>query len=176
MSDPLVEKASAFAIAAHEGIHQTRSTGEPYWTHPQSVAGIVSEYTSDPEVIAAAWLHDTVEDTPTTLETLKSEFGPRVASLVDDLTNVAPPDCPTREQKITLNREHSAKASPDAKTVKLADVLHNLSDADDCDKDWARKYIREKKLLLEVLKEGDSKLWARVKERIDFLLEQERYK
>jgi hypothetical protein len=96
--------------------------------------------------------------------------------LVDDLTNVAPEKGLPREEKVRLNREHTAKASPGAKTVKLADVIHNLSDVDDCDQEWASRYIREKKLLLEVLKEGDSKLWQRLKERIDFLLTQERYK
>jgi (p)ppGpp synthase/HD superfamily hydrolase len=176
MTTSVVEKARTFAIAAHESIGQTRSTGEPYWTHPEAVAGIVSEVSADPDLIAAAWLHDTVEDTPTKLDTLKAEFGERVAGLVDDLTNVAPDKGLPREEKIRLNREHSAKASTDAKTVKLADVLHNLSDVDDCDREWASRYIREKKLLLEVLKGGNSRLWQRLKERIDFLLTQERYK
>jgi (p)ppGpp synthase/HD superfamily hydrolase len=176
MADPVIAKAQAFATAAHEAIHQVRTTGEPYWTHPQAVANIVAEYTSDPAVLAAAWLHDTVEDTPTTLDTIRAEFGDRIASLVENLTNVAPENCASREEKVRINREHTAKASPDAKTVKLADVVHNLSDADDCEQEWARRYIREKKLLLEVLKEGDARLWARLKERIDFLLAQERYK
>jgi (p)ppGpp synthase/HD superfamily hydrolase len=173
----LVEKASAFAIAAHEAINQKRDvTNDPYWVHPKAVAALVSEYTSDPEVIAAAWLHDTVEDTPTTLDTIKAEFGERVASLVENLTNVAPADCANREEKVGLNRAHTTKAAPDAKTVKLADVFDNLSDVDICDQEWASRYIREKKLLLEVLKEGDAKLWAKVHDRIEFLLTQDRYK
>jgi (p)ppGpp synthase/HD superfamily hydrolase len=124
--------------------------------------------------VIAAFLHDTVEDTPTTLEAMKAEFGEKVASLVNDLMNVVPADCCVREEKITLHRNHSAKASSDAKTVKLADVLHNLSDADKCELEWTRRYIWEKRLFIEVLKEGNSQLWTRVKERIDFLVAQDR--
>src|SRR5688572_28437114 len=88
----LVEKARQFATAAHRGVGQTRKyTGEPYDEHLRRVAPLVECLTDDPELIAAAWLHDVVEDTPVTLEEVEREFGHGVRELVGALTDVSRP-------------------------------------------------------------------------------------
>ena len=78
----------------------------------------------DPEVQAAALLHDVVEDTPVSIKDIEDVFGPRVAALVGDLTDVSKPEDGNRATK-GADRQHTAKASPDAKTVKLADLISN---------------------------------------------------
>ncbi|MBC7753705.1 MAG: bifunctional (p)ppGpp synthetase/guanosine-3',5'-bis(diphosphate) 3'-pyrophosphohydrolase, partial [Moraxellaceae bacterium] len=82
----VIEKAYAFSQKAHEG--QMRRSGEPYITHPLSVAGILADLKLDLDTILTGLLHDTVEDTSVTLEDIKREFGPTVASLVDGVTKI----------------------------------------------------------------------------------------
>jgi len=82
----LIQRAFEFADQAHQG--QLRASGEPYITHCISVAIILAKLHVPPIVIAAALLHDTVEDTPATLETLRSKFGDEIASLVDGVTKL----------------------------------------------------------------------------------------
>ena len=93
MRDPgLVERARDFALAAHRGVGQLRKyTGEPYEEHLRRVAAIVEEHAGDPEMIAAAWLHDVVEDTPATIEEVERAFGPGVRGLVEALTDMSGP-------------------------------------------------------------------------------------
>ena len=91
MSD-LIERARTFATAAHRDVGQLRKySGQPYEEHLRRVAAIVAGVTTDAEVIAAAWLHDVVEDTPTTIEEIEREFGSGVRELVDSLTDVSRP-------------------------------------------------------------------------------------
>lgn len=76
----LVERARLFAIAAHAATGQTRKyTGEPYWRHPEEVARLVSQFGHTPEMLAAAWLHDVVEDTGVDVALIRAEFGDTVA-------------------------------------------------------------------------------------------------
>ena len=82
----LIERAYRFAEHAHEG--QKRASGEPYITHCVAVATILAEMRIPPVVVVAGLLHDTVEDTPTTLNTIKTEFGEEVAKLVDGVTKL----------------------------------------------------------------------------------------
>ncbi|MBQ9166040.1 MAG: bifunctional (p)ppGpp synthetase/guanosine-3',5'-bis(diphosphate) 3'-pyrophosphohydrolase, partial [Oscillospiraceae bacterium] len=77
----LLEQALSFAAAAHEGMTR-KGSQTPFLLHPMETAVIVSSLSSDPEVLAAALLHDVVEDTSCTLEELEERFGSRVASLV----------------------------------------------------------------------------------------------
>ena len=96
----LVERARDFATAAHRGVGQLRKyTGQPYEEHLRRVAAIVERNTSDPEMIAAAWLHDVVEDTPATIEQVEREFGPGVRELVDALTDVSRPQHGNRRER-----------------------------------------------------------------------------
>ncbi|HID50025.1 MAG TPA: HD domain-containing protein, partial [Chromatiales bacterium] len=115
--------------------------------------------TDDPETIAAAWLHDVVEDTPATLYDIEREFGPGVARLVDQLTDVSKPGDGNRATRKALDREHLARASARAKTVKLADLAHNCEDICQHDPRFARVFLDEMAALLEVLQEGDPELF-----------------
>lgn len=158
----IIQRAAEFAQAAHEGIGQRRKyTNEPYIVHPRAVAQIVSSVTDDEQMIAAAWLHDVVEDTPVTIEEIEAEFGLNIARLVSDLTDVAQSADGNRRQRVAMNREHTARAEPSAKTIKLADVIDNLSDIVNQNADFAPKYLREKEELLEVLSDGHSVLLKR---------------
>jgi (p)ppGpp synthase/HD superfamily hydrolase len=158
MSNLLIFDALTFAFKAHKG--QIRKyTGQPYVVHPIEVAQIVRSVTTDPEMIAAALLHDVVEDTSTTNKTISALFGTRVAQLVEMLTDVSKPEDGNRQVRKELDRQHIAAASPAAKTIKLADLISNTTSIVDHDKAFAKIYMKEKKALLEVLIEGDDKLY-----------------
>lgn len=123
----LVIAAAAFAAERHR--HQRRKDAEasPYINHPLTLAAILvgEGRVADAEVIAAALLHDTVEDTETTLEELTVRFGPRVAGIVAEVTDDK--DLPKAERK-ALQVSRAAHKSPGAKLVKLADKIANLRD------------------------------------------------
>ena len=124
----LVDKAIEFATRAHSG--QTRKGGSlPYIVHPMEAMAIVASVTSDPELLAAAALHDVVEDTPYTLSDIRAEFGPRVAELVKAETEVkigggSAEEAWVHRRQGTLDR--LAAASRDAKIVALGDKLSNM--------------------------------------------------
>jgi len=156
--DIMVQRAIWFATQAHAG--QTRKyTGEPYVNHPVEVMQLVSTVTDDPEILAAAVLHDVVEDTPATIMNIKIGFNRRVAELVDDLTDVSKPEDGNRATRKELDRQHTAKASPDAKTIKLADLISNSRSIVKDDPNFAKVYMKEKAALLEVLTEGNTILF-----------------
>ncbi len=159
----LIALAAGFAKAAHEKMGQRRKySGEPYIVHPQAVAATVAAVTDDVATIAAAWLHDVVEDTPVTLDELTAIFGADITALVSDLTNASSPEDGNRQLRKAIDRQHTAQADPRAKTVKLADLIDNLSDIAEADPGFARLYLGEKSLQLQVLTEGDSELFRRV--------------
>ncbi|WP_137392258.1 HD domain-containing protein [Rhodoligotrophos defluvii] len=158
----LEERALEFAAAAHGSINQTRKyTGEPYIVHPIAVAEIVRSVPHTEAMIAAALLHDVVEDTPVTIEEIERAFGPEVAALVDWLTDVSRPQHGNRRTRKHLDLLHTAKAPPEAKTIKLADLIDNTRTIAKHDPGFWTVYRREKQALLEVLKEGDPTLWRR---------------
>lgn len=136
-------------------------TNRPYITHPAAVAQIVSTVPHDENMIIASWLHDSVEDCKTvSMAMILDLFGEDVADLVSDLTDVSKPEQGNRATRKSIDREHTAKASPRAKTIKLADLIHNTHDIVNHDHDFAVTYLKEKELLLPVLKEGDATLWG----------------
>ena len=158
MSD-LVERARAYATRAHKRIeHRRKYSNQPYDVHLEAVAKLVATVSSDAETIAAAWLHDTVEDTPATLGDVEAQFGAGVAELVEELTDVSKPGDGNRARRKELDRQHLAQASARAKTVKLADLIDNCRDITRHDPRFARTYLAEMGALLEVLKEGDPSL------------------
>ncbi len=163
------ENARRFAAERHGLMRQTRKyTGDPYIVHPAAVAGIVRSVPHTHDMIAAAWLHDVVEDTETSLQEITIEFGTSVAALVEMLTDVSVPSDGNRAARKVIDREHTAKASPDAKTIKLADLIDNASSIVAYDPEFAKVYLAEKRLLLDVLKEGDATLWNRAAEITDY--------
>lgn len=159
MSD-LVERASDYATRAHQRIDQRRKySKQPYHVHLQAVARLVASVTGDQETIAAAWLHDTVEDTPATLEDIEEQFGHSVAELVEELTDVSKPSDGNRAKRKAIDRNYIAQASPRAKTVKLADLIDNCRDITKHDRRFAKVYLVEMGALLEVLGDGDETLY-----------------
>lgn len=158
----IVEKARVFATAAHHAANHVRKyTGEPYINHPAAVVDLVRSVQHTPEMLAAAWLHDTVEDTGVTPQLICDEFGEEVASLVEMLTDVSTPHDGNRAVRKAMDRDHTAKASPEAKTIKLADLIDNTHSICERDPRFARVYMTEKAMLLSVLTEGDYSLWVR---------------
>ena len=124
----LIEKAYSFAEKAHAG--QYRKSGEPYIVHPVYVASILTELMIDPPTIAAALLHDTVEDCEkVSLQMVQEEFGEEVARLVDGVTKLSKLDFADREeQQAESLRKMILAMSKDIRVVliKLADRLHNM--------------------------------------------------
>jgi len=153
--------ADIFQTAAHAAVGQLRKyTNLPYSTHPRAVAKIVQTVPDfTPEMVAAALLHDVVEDTGVTRDLIEVAFGKEVAEMVDWLTDVARPEDGNRATRVAINRAHTAKAPPCVKTIKLADLIHNGRDIEENDPNFAVVFFKEKRLLLEVLTEGDPGLF-----------------
>ena len=123
----LIRRAGLAAINAHEG--QLRRTGEPYVTHPIAVAEIIAELGLDEPTIAAALLHDAVEDTVVTTKWLSKEFGEQVASIVDGVTKLDRLEFDSKEaqQAATIRKMFIAMAQDwRVLVIKLADRLHNM--------------------------------------------------
>ena len=124
----LLDRAIIFAVHAHAGTER-RGKGYPYIVHPMEAMEIVSTMTPDQELLAAAALHDTVEDTDVTVEQIRAEFGPRIASLVADESDEMPEGM--SEEESWHGRKQAAidrlsRASHDAKMVALGDKLSNM--------------------------------------------------
>lgn len=160
IASPLVVKAAHFAQSAHAG--QVRKyTGLPYFTHTYDVAKLVSTVTSDPEMIAAALLHDTLENTDTAAMEILTEFGERVHSLVLDLTDVyTDASYGNRARRKAQEAERLAQVAADAQTIKLADLIDNSRSIVALDVNFARTYLREKELYLSALTRGHSTLFT----------------
>jgi myo-inositol-1(or 4)-monophosphatase len=124
----LLDRAIVFAVRAHAGTER-RGKGFPYIVHPLEAVEIVATMTSDQELLAAAALHDTVEDTDVTIEQIRTEFGDRIASLVASESDVT--SSGVSEEQSWHARKLAAinrleQASHDAKIVALGDKLSNM--------------------------------------------------
>ncbi|MDA7831388.1 RelA/SpoT family protein [Candidatus Pelagibacter sp.] len=126
-----LNKAYNFAIKAHE--NQKRYSGDPYSIHPIAVANILTELKLDSATIATGLLHDTIEDTHATYETIKNEFGQEVADLVDGVTKISVfENQATSTSKAENFRKLILATSKDIRVllVKIADRLHNMRTID----------------------------------------------
>lgn len=142
----------AFGYAATKHRNQKRKySGAPYIVHPFAVARTVEAFGYRPEVVAAALLHDVVEDTDATLNDIMDRFGSDVASLVAMVTDVSVPSDGNRAARKAIDREHLAQASHEGKAIKLADTIDNTHDIVANDPKFAVIYIAEKKILLPLL-------------------------
>jgi (p)ppGpp synthase/HD superfamily hydrolase len=158
----LIIKAQQFATGKHAEINHVRKyTGEPYIVHPQEVAEIVKSVPHTDEMVAAAWLHDTVEDTNTTIDEIEREFGLKVMVYVRGLTDVSKPEDGNRVYRKYLDRMHSANQLPCVMTIKLADLISNSYSITDHDPNFAKIFLSEKRLILPYLKNGDKTLWKK---------------
>ncbi|MBI5681856.1 MAG: bifunctional (p)ppGpp synthetase/guanosine-3',5'-bis(diphosphate) 3'-pyrophosphohydrolase [Deltaproteobacteria bacterium] len=123
----IVKKAYIFSAKVHQG--QVRISGEPYMDHPIEVASVLTHLKLDPLAIATGFLHDTVEDTHTTIEKIKEVFGEEVAALVDGVTKISKITFNSKEEKQAENfRKMIIAMSKDIRIIliKLADRLHNM--------------------------------------------------
>ena len=157
----LVVRAAAFAREAHGGQGQVRKyTGEPYAVHLEAVAARVSTVPgATEEMVAAAWLHDVLEDVPGVLANqLEALFGAIVRDLVVQLTDVSRPSDGNRRVRKALDRDHLAQASPEAQTIKLADLLNNSDSILAHDRAFTPTFLREMAELVEVMPLGDPQL------------------
>ena len=124
----LLDRAIMFAVKAHAGTER-RGKGFPYIVHPMEAVEIVATITPNQELLAAAALHDTVEDTDVTIEQIRAEFGDRIASLVGAETDIviegqSEQDTWHDRKRAAINR--LSKASKDAKIVAMGDKLSNM--------------------------------------------------
>src|SRR5438552_3473871 len=140
----IVRRAYERALSAHAG--QRRLSGEEYVNHPMEVAAILADLELDAETLAAALLHDTVEDTPLTAEAVEQEFGPEVARLVDGVTKLGRISLRSDQQQQAENiRKMMVAMAEDLRVVliKLADRLHNMRTLDPLPEVKRRKISRE---------------------------------
>lgn len=159
-AEELIARAKEIAVRQHECQYR-KYTGEPYITHPAAVAQIVQTLPHTPEMVAAAWLHDVVEDTDMGLPMVEYIFGPKVAAIVGGLTKQGKKQ-PIAIQAVWLSKEHR-----DIKTIKLADIYHNISNlVDVAPRDYALKYLTEKQQLIAHMWDNEQPLWPVIMKHI----------
>ncbi len=140
----LLQRAYVFSAKVHDG--QERLSGEPYLVHPLEVAGILAEMRMDETTVAAGLLHDTVEDTLTSLEEIERLFGASVAFLVGGLTKIAKVQFTSAQERQAENfRKMLLAKSQDIRKllIKLADRLHNMRTLDFLKEDAKRRIAQE---------------------------------
>ena len=130
VNQPLLQKAILFAVMKHEG-HVRKGTTSPYFTHVMEAMEIVCRMTEDEEIRAAAVLHDTLEDTPTTKEELIHFFGKRVADLVDAESEDKQRERTEEEswwdrKKKTIQHLRNSKTKTEIRMIALGDKLSNI--------------------------------------------------
>ena len=160
-----LDKAIKFATKAH-GKQKRKYTGEPYITHPIAVMEIVRGVPHTDEMLVAAVLHDTVEDTDVTLADIKAQFGTKVMKLVEGLTDVSRPEDGNRKTRKAMDRAHLAKQNAEVQTIKLADLIHNTMSIGLYDPHFYKVYKEEKIKILDVLKLGNQILMHRAQQQV----------
>jgi (p)ppGpp synthase/HD superfamily hydrolase len=175
----IILKAAEFAKQAHLGQFRKYHTPHiPYIIHPGRVAARVSIHShATEEMVAAAWLHDVVEDTDITLSEIDEHFGGIVCLYVKELTNASKGSLLIRAERKKMDRAALSNASKAAKIIKMYDRLDNLYDIPrsprDCD-NWKsmckflkKKFIEESRLLLGVVCDADEALGIELSNKID---------
>lgn len=173
----VLEGIRQFADKVH-GTQQRKYSGQAYIVHPVAVMRICKEYTDDIAVLAAALLHDVLEDTDVMAGQLKTYLhsvldvpeADHTFRLVQDLTDEF-----TKEKYPKLNRkerkrreaERLGKADPMAQTVKYADLIDNCLDIMKHDKDFGKVFLKESGMLLEQMTSGDQRLYERAKKTVE---------
>src|SRR6201991_4370348 len=125
--EALLNRAYVFSMQAHGS--QKRASGDPYFSHPIEVAGILTDLKLDDETIVTAILHDTIEDTVATHEEIERLFGPNIARMVDGVTKLSKIEAQSENERAAENlRKFLMAMSDDIRVllVKLADRLHNM--------------------------------------------------
>jgi guanosine-3',5'-bis(diphosphate) 3'-pyrophosphohydrolase len=181
MSKTAIQKARRFAKLAHglvlnhqEQLGQRRKgTNEPYTKHLSEVARLVADSGGDEAQVAAAWLHDVVEDTPIPLSHIQTVFGPDVAKLVHELTDeFTKQNYPglNRRQRKAKELERLSKISDRAKTIKYADFVSNLESVSVLGPSFGEVYTREVADALSRMQGGDEGLRSAALAAVDHAL------
>ncbi|MCE2516676.1 MAG: bifunctional (p)ppGpp synthetase/guanosine-3',5'-bis(diphosphate) 3'-pyrophosphohydrolase [Alphaproteobacteria bacterium] len=148
IDDDLLSRAFSFAEKAHSG--QVRASGEPYFTHPIEVAHILADMHVDPATIITALLHDVVEDTEVSLESIRSQFTDEIARLVDGVTKLTRIEMQSDNRQAENFRKLVLAMSEDIRVllVKLADRTHNMRTIDHIAKPEKRERIAQETLMI----------------------------
>lgn len=163
---PFVSKALKFASHAHNSIdHRHKYTGAPYINHSIEVMEVVRSIPHTDEMLAAALLHDRIEDTTTTREDIRREFGEPVAALVMELTDQCHEG--NRAARKAAEAVRIGTISPEAQTVKLADFISNTQSIVVGSPGFAKVYLREKLQILPVMTEGNPNLYSQSRAMIE---------
>lgn len=164
----IIERARLFATAAHAAVGQVRKySGEAYIHHPKRVAAMVQNLGHlSANAVAAAWLHDVLEDTKVHKLTMAEEFGLDVTGMVLELTNVEK-SAGNRRERFQMNLERLRNCSPEAATIKLADIIDNTGSIVKHDPRFAEVYLAEKEQVLMALRHGSLPLWQQAHEIVE---------
>ena len=159
----LLTRAALVAAEAHKG--QTRKGGSvPYVNHVIEVAHLVAEAGGTPEMVAAAFLHDTVEDSEATRETVEADFGSCIATLVAGLTDAPDWRSLPRAERKRRQAHHMARAPRAVRRIKIADQTSNVRDVGRLPKGWApdeaRAYIAGAAEVVDACRGADAALEA----------------
>ena len=154
----LIAEAKEFAVS-HQRNRLWSYTGEPISVHLEAVARLVGSVPgATPEMVAAAWLHDVVDDQEVHLGQIREAFGDQVAGLVGELTDPASLEEGDRHRHAEINRLHAAMASREAHTVNLADLVDSVRAMLEYHPNGSTTYMDEARELLLAIK-GDPGLW-----------------
>lgn len=162
----VVQDALSFAKEAH-GDQKRKYTGEPYWHHLVTVATLVARVGGTPEMLQAALLHDTLEDTSVSFAELQEQFGATVAEYVLLLTDPPHSFGNRAARKAEVVRRFRDIAPPQVKTIKLADLIDNTGSIVERDPSFAALYMAEKRELLEALRGGDESLFEVAQKQVN---------
>jgi (p)ppGpp synthase/HD superfamily hydrolase len=168
MSDT-IEKIKDFATAAH-GTQMRKYTPEPYIVHPIRVMELCRKYTTSLPMLAAALLHDVLEDTATTkddmleflLTVMNEQQAKYTLQLVVDLTDVfIKKDYPqwNRRQRKQKEADRIEKTTPDSQTIKYADIIDNCTEIVKYDREFGPKFLHECRMILKRIPKGDPELY-----------------
>ena len=175
--EKILQQITAFADKCHAG-QMRRYEPDRYIVHPVRVMETCKEYTNDIAVLAAALLHDVLEDTPVTKEELKDflvtlmpeDQANKTIELVEELTDVyIKSDYPQWNRRKRKNKEAGRleKTSAEAQTIKYADIIDNAPEIAEKDIDFAKRFLPEYRALLKRITKGDPELYKRAKETVN---------
>jgi (p)ppGpp synthase/HD superfamily hydrolase len=172
MQDEKVLKAAGLAVVAHHG-QKRRHSEIPFVIHPIRVAHEIAKQDNvTPDVVAAAFLHDVVEDTTFTVEQIEAVFGPEIAMLVESLTNISHRDEhkeKSRADRKKLDREYLRHAPRWAKVIKLLDRLDNLREMTGDTEQFIHIYVEESRKLVDAIGAAHIPLADLIKRQCDSL-------
>lgn len=166
----LIESAKLFATECHKN-QKRKFTNEPYIIHPQEVSEMVAKIGGSPEMVAASWLHDVVEDCGIKIEEIRRRFGDKVSNLVSELTTPGNIDSGKKSEYIAKKME---TMSSDGLTIKLCDRLNNVSGFKTAAPNFISKYVPKTKFIMDsieasgrVLDSNQKKLISQIRDTIE---------